>query len=620
MTTPETIPSNSTMPATIMVAEDDVALRELLIFALETSGFKTVPAGNVISALTLLKVHRLDMILLDLRLGYENGLDILKAVRQMPQYEKLPIILLTACASLDTVRAIAKVGVQGYFLKHQLSRSELIDRIRRQLKGENKEVVAPTEVSRPPVNDQKFTDAAANSSSAKKTVPASSSEKESGKPEAPNAEPGDLLRSIKPILTREQVLEQVGRCAELKAFSPTVAQLLSMTGESDCSLDQIARVIKRDQAIALKVLKIANSVVYSRGSPVETVHQALSRIGLAQVRQLILNISVIDNFQHGELGEDFKSEWFWEHSIATGLLAASITRLRCGDERAIDSAFTMGLLHDVARMMFVEQSGDMYKNVLDTSARLQLPLEHVETRMLLINHADLMDRVLNAWKFPKTLVEPIAMHHLSLENMIKIAPNGVNEVSILALADRLIHAMLLGSSGNSFLYPCEKFVKYLEISPDALRAIQEKIPEQTADMKLAMLQTNGVALASYRDRALKLFGQDIKPLYISANPTIDGFGTLFEHLRDRDCKTVPNVGVMYLAESEEQRVLLESLHRHEEELKVHRLPLILLMTATTRLDNKLWLDRTYRKLTVPCNLSQLAGMINTILNPSDSAP
>ena len=64
--------------------------------------------------------------------------------------------------------------------------------------------------------------------------------------------------------------------------------------------------------------------------------------------------------------------------------------------------------------------GDVH-SVVDTASHLQLPLEQVESKMLLLSHSELMQRVLTAWKFPEALVEPISMHHLSLGNIRSLA-------------------------------------------------------------------------------------------------------------------------------------------------------------------------------------------------------
>src|SRR5580704_16194785 len=134
---------NATIAATIMVVEDEAAVRELLVLALEANAFDTVAAGNATDALAHLQSKHVDLLLLDLRLDTESGIELLKVIRQMPEYEKLPVILLTGCADRNTVLAIAQLGVQGYVLKHQFSRKDLIARISQQLK--NSESASPAE-------------------------------------------------------------------------------------------------------------------------------------------------------------------------------------------------------------------------------------------------------------------------------------------------------------------------------------------------------------------------------------------------------------------------------------------------------------------------------------------
>src|SRR5580658_1892953 len=137
---------NITATATILIVEDDAAVRELLVLALETNAFEAIAVGNIQDAIAQLSGEHVDLVLLDLKLGTENGIDLLKEVRQMPGYDKLPVILLTGCADRNIVLQIAQLGVQGYILKHQLSRKQLIDRINQQLNARDSEhPVGPTE-------------------------------------------------------------------------------------------------------------------------------------------------------------------------------------------------------------------------------------------------------------------------------------------------------------------------------------------------------------------------------------------------------------------------------------------------------------------------------------------
>jgi HD-like signal output (HDOD) protein/CheY-like chemotaxis protein len=607
-TTPKKIDkiSGPAKRATILVVDDEVALRELLVLALVANGFDALGAANTDETLACLRSRDVDMLLLDLGLGNESGQDLLKAVRRLPKYQALPVILLTGCSDKNTVLEVAHLGVQGYMLKSRFSRDDLVARINKQLSNRaaerrNSSTMAAVATSQLPVGSVAV-EPAVLPEAANLMLPGTDS-----------AIP-DSLRSLRPIITREQIFQKIDKCSELKALSPTVVQLMGMTTHSGNSLDEIAQVIKRDQAISLKVFTIANSVAYKSGGPVDTMQKALLRIGISQIRQVVLNISVIDNFQANGKGKHFDSEAFWEHAIATGLIAAAITRFRNCDESVIDRAYTLGFLHDVARLVFVEQLGDIYQHVAETASRLRLPLEQVETRMLGLNHADLMDRVLNAWKFPKSLIEPIAMHHLSLANIRILSPEMVDEASTLALANRLAHALLLGSSGNHCQYPTDEFAQFLKLESDAIKFIENKIPGQTADMKDAMLQSGSKNAASDSCQpTLQQFDQPVRSIYVSANPAFDGYRILFDRLGELAGDGNPNVAIMYLTNLSDRESLSKTIRENEARVGVEPLPLIIISPfATVKLDPALLAGRTYRMMPSPFALSRLVDAMNTL--------
>jgi hypothetical protein len=265
-------------------------------------------------------------------------------------------------------------------------------------------------------------------------------------------------------------------------------------------------------------------------------------------------------------------------------------------------------------MVFVELLDDIYKRVLDTAARMQLPLEQVESRMLLVNHADLTDRLLNAWNFPKRLTDTIAMHHLSIEKIVELAPSKVADVSTLVLADRLAHALLLGSSGNNCQYPTEALVQTLGLKPEAIKLIEAQIPEQTAALKYAMLQSeNGPPCAVYRQRLLAKFHSPIRALYVSTNPTIDGYRILMEQLGDPNDDRRPNVAFLYLTDLRDSEALFKNLRERENAAGLKPLPLIVISPLSKlRLEPKITAGREYKIMPSPFSLARLADTVNSL--------
>ncbi len=426
------------------------------------------------------------------------------------------------------------------------------------------------------------------------------------------------IKDLKPIMTRSGIRELLDGSGELKGMSPAVAQILKMTRQSNCSLEKVVKVVKQDHGISIKILKLANSSAYTRGEPVDTVQKAVMRIGMTQIRQVVLNISVIDNFSDDRNVEHFSIPMFWEHSIATGLIAAEITRSLKGKDPEIDAAFTMGLLHDIGKVVYMEILGEKYLDIIKIAHKMQVPLERVESRMLLINHADAMDRILHTWKFPKELINPIALHQLSLGNIRRMAPRSLNEVTTLALANRLAHALLLGTSGNLTLYPTEEFVDVLGLKGDQIKDIEEEIPGQTDDIKITMLaQSKQRIWPRLCDELSDQLNQPLNAIYLSAEPDFDSLRVFCDRMQNTTEQEAPNIGIIQIRNPRERVMLTTKFKDAEAEADVEPLPLIIFSPkGNIQLEENFMANRSAELLPFPITISRIIGKFNKLVLPS----
>jgi len=425
------------------------------------------------------------------------------------------------------------------------------------------------------------------------------------------------VKDLKPMMTRTEIQELLDNCSELKGMSPTVAQILKLTQSPRCSIENVVKVIKQDHAVSLKILKLANSSTYTRGEPVDSVQKAVLRIGLTQIRQAVLNISVIDQFSGEDQDMLLSTPQFWEHSIATGLITVEITHALSDKTTDLDIAFTMGLLHDIGRIIYLEMLGEKYKGVFKAAEILQVPLEQVESRLLLINHADAMDRILHRWKFPKDLVNPIALHQLSLGNIRRMAASALNEVATLALANRLAHALLLGTSGNLSLYPTEEFISTLRLKPDVIQKIEKEIPSQTDDIKFSMLASaNQKTWPRLRDDLSEKLHQPFRPISISAEPEFDAVRIFCDRLREfTEEEESPNVGVIHIKRGQERVPLTTKFKQAETEASVESLPLIILSPkGDLQLEERAMASRQFELLPFPVTISRFIEAVNKIVS------
>lgn len=118
-----------TMAETILVVEDEPAIRELIGFACESSGYAVLRAGSVKEASDLLSQNRVHLILLDWMLPDLSGLQWLDKLKRDERYAAVPVIMLTARGTESDKVAGLDAGADDYVVK-PFSPRELIARMR----------------------------------------------------------------------------------------------------------------------------------------------------------------------------------------------------------------------------------------------------------------------------------------------------------------------------------------------------------------------------------------------------------------------------------------------------------------------------------------------------------
>lgn len=124
----------------IYIVEDDMSIRELIIYALKTADFKAVGFEQAKELFSTLEQELPALILLDIMLPSEDGISILKRLRQNNETKKLPVIMLTAKGSeFDKVNAL-DLGADDYITK-PFGVMELISRVKALLRRSTSEEV-----------------------------------------------------------------------------------------------------------------------------------------------------------------------------------------------------------------------------------------------------------------------------------------------------------------------------------------------------------------------------------------------------------------------------------------------------------------------------------------------
>ncbi|PLX88324.1 MAG: response regulator [Desulfuromonas sp.] len=102
----------------ILVAEDSLSMRALIVTTLGVLGeFEIVEVDNGFDALRVLPREQVDMVITDINMPDINGLELIRFVRNHPQYEKTPVLIIsTERTEKDRERGLA-LGADAYLTK-----------------------------------------------------------------------------------------------------------------------------------------------------------------------------------------------------------------------------------------------------------------------------------------------------------------------------------------------------------------------------------------------------------------------------------------------------------------------------------------------------------------------
>ncbi len=105
------------MSAGILVVEDDQLSRELLCDWLEMEGYEVRDAADLKSAFREIQCRPPDLVLLDVKLGGDDGLDLASWLRRQPAFSPIPVIAVTAHAMVTERERILEAGCNAWVAK-----------------------------------------------------------------------------------------------------------------------------------------------------------------------------------------------------------------------------------------------------------------------------------------------------------------------------------------------------------------------------------------------------------------------------------------------------------------------------------------------------------------------
>ena len=253
-----------------------------------------------------------------------------------------------------------------------------------------------------------------------------------------------LLRRIESGQLRLPLLPQVAN------------QVLMLTSDPQADAPRLAALIQQDQALATQILKIANSPAYMPRSPIVSLQQAVTWLGMKLLSDLALTAS-IQNGVFRVRGYEKQIGELWRHALASGLFAKEIAR---HSRQNVESAFLSGLLHTIGKPVVLEA-------LIDIQESMSLSLDwDLLNGLLNAHHVQVGARITETWGLPDLVKDAILFydHYQDSTKSQKVA-------MITCLADGLAQALLTSQGWDETSLAQMPVIQDLNFYPEDINSI-----------------------------------------------------------------------------------------------------------------------------------------------------
>lgn len=194
---------------------------------------------------------------------------------------------------------------------------------------------------------------------------------------------------------------------DLPVFHPIALRLINLLSDINYKVTELENTVNEDQVLAGHILKLANSTHYIGRVKVETIKDALIRLGAHHVSNLAMAVSqaALHVSNNSFVNDVMQELWFHSHACAVGCQWVAANK---GHRNIAEQAYLAGLVHDVGKLHLLKSlerlvNAGMAQAALERGLLLEIFTElHVEQGTRLMGH----------WNMPSVYSNASSRHHI----------------------------------------------------------------------------------------------------------------------------------------------------------------------------------------------------------------
>lgn len=248
------------------------------------------------------------------------------------------------------------------------------------------------------------------------------------------------------------LLKRMGEKGDFPAFSESVQHLDEILHDEDKNIAAIASVILSDFTLTQKVIRLANSAMYSgMGGEITTITQAAVVLGLDAIAHIALSIRFIDTLSMAAPDSVEARE-----ELAKAILAGDITRIIVTKSTMVngEEAVVCALLHHLGRLMLVFYFAEEWSQIQKIVKNDQAGENSAAFEVIGVTIDEISQEIARSWRLPKKISNSMASSATADETSI---PGSADWFKVMANFSGGVASMLVNNNSREDI---ENFVSH----------------------------------------------------------------------------------------------------------------------------------------------------------------
>jgi HD-like signal output (HDOD) protein len=240
---------------------------------------------------------------------------------------------------------------------------------------------------------------------------------------------------------KKKILRSVG---DLPPMPQTIHKVREIMANPNSSFKDLAGVLETDQAIAARVLKMANSAYYGVSGEVSSIQQASVVLGQKALGELMTMAGASGLLGDNLNGYRLEAGALWLHSLAVAFGSRIVANKKNPD--LANDAFAAGLIHDAGKLILDQHIFERKEAFEEFMGNGQHSFLDAEKEILGFDHSEIAAEVCKSWHVPEALAVAIRYHHFPSQSQ----GNELSYIVHVADAAAMMTGMGAGVDGMSY--------------------------------------------------------------------------------------------------------------------------------------------------------------------------